>query len=78
MKLKIAPKGNKFLVTDAFGRAMSDAYFSQEEAETERQALMADSVKPIAKPAEKAPAKPRKPRKPRAIIPHKPRKQESK
>ena len=75
MKLKIAPKGNKFLVTDALGRAMSDAYFSQEEAETERQALLADSMKPIVKPAEKAPAKPRKPR---TSLPRKPRKQESK
>lgn len=65
MKLKIVPSGNKFLVTDALGRAMSDAYFTQEEAETERQALIADSKKPAVKPAEKTLAKPRKPRKPR-------------
>jgi len=62
MKLKIVPKGNKFVVADALGRVMSDPYFTQEEAETERQALLADSKKPAAKPAEKAPRKPRKPR----------------
>tara|TARA_R110000744_G_scaffold246942_1_gene363469 strand:- start:32077 stop:32301 length:225 start_codon:yes stop_codon:yes gene_type:complete len=73
MKLKISPQGNKFLVTDSFGRAMSEPYFTQEEAEKERQALLADSSKPVAKPTdEKAPAKPRKPR---TSLPRKPSKE---
>ena len=59
MKLKVVSRGNKYHVADELGRVMSDAYFTQEEAEAERQALITDSKKPVAKPL----VKPRKPRK---------------
>ena len=67
MKFKIVMRGNKYLVTEALGRVVSDDYTTQEGAETERQRLISDSETAVTpksvedKPPVKKPRKARKP-----------------